>query len=608
VRPLVKICGLTRPEDAALATRLGATHLGCVLVEDTPRCVDAARARAVFAAGSTARGVLVFRSPDPIQVLRAVDVAGTTHVQIDASAAATVETLEAAGLTVYRSYVVSSDDTSLPAAVPPASRERPIVLDTGGGTGRRFDWSLLTRGTETAPEATFVAGGVGPDNIGELLTRRPWGIDVSSGVESAPGQKDAERLERLFAALAHLPSPEPVRPRVGRFGAYGGRYVHELLVPALEELEEARRRIVPSREFRRAFAAELRDWAGRPTPLTPVPALSRRAGLTIVLKREDLLHGGAHKTNNTVGQALLARFMGKRRLIAETGAGQHGTATAMIGARLGLETVIYMGEKDVERQAANVDRMRLCGARVVPVATGARTLKDAIDEALRDWTANVADTHYLLGTVCGPHPFPRLVRDFQAVIGRESKAQWRRALGGVPDAVVACVGGGSNAIGIFSSFLSDLSVRLIGVEPAGRGLASGLHGAALCRGSAGLLHGARTSVLQDEEGQVAEPHSVAAGLDYPGVGPEHAALRDSGRVRYVTVDDDSALAAFGELSRTEGIVPALESAHAVAFALRAVERGLLPEGARVLVNLSGRGDKDLAVYARERSWTSKVTA
>jgi tryptophan synthase beta chain len=383
---------------------------------------------------------------------------------------------------------------------------------------------------------------------------------------------------------------------MGAFGDYGGRYVPELLSPALEKLEEARKSIVPRADFKRALSDALRLWAGRPTPLTRVSSFSRLANLDVVLKREDLLHGGAHKTNNVLGQGLLAKFMGKKRIIAETGAGQHGTATAMVGAWLGFETVVYMGEKDMDRQAPNVKRMELCGARVVPVKTGARTLKDAINEALRDWTANLETTHYLLGTVCGPHPFPRLVRDFQTVIGREAKSQWTKLVGGAPDAVVACVGGGSNALGIFYGFVKDRSVELIGVEAAGLGLDSDRHGATLLRGTPGLLHGARTSVLQDPEGQIREPHSVAAGLDYPGVGPEHAFLRDSGRARYLAVTDREAVDAFEVLSRTEGIIPAFEPAHALAFVLQAVAAGELEKSSRVLVNLSGRGDKDLDSY------------
>ena len=387
-----------------------------------------------------------------------------------------------------------------------------------------------------------------------------------------------------------------LKPSVGAFGEWGGRYVPELLVPALDELERARKEIVPSRKFQKALEALLSEWGGRPTPLCSAPKFSQACRLDVVMKREDLLHGGAHKTNNVTGQALLTKFMGKRRVIAETGAGQHGTATAMAAARLGLDAIIYMGEKDMERQAPNVKRMELCGAEVVPVRTGGRTLKDAINEALRDWTANLETTHYLLGTVCGPHPFPRLVRDFQAVIGQEAKSQWRKRYGGYPDAVVACVGGGSNAIGIFHAFVPKKRVELIGVEPGGHGLDTAMHGASLVAGTPGLLHGARTSVLQDEDGQILEPHSVSAGLDYPGVGPEHAFLRDSGRAKYVAVTDEEALDAFDKLSEYEGIIPAFEPSHALAFLLKAVGEKALPEGAKVLVNLCGRGDKDLDNY------------
>ncbi len=387
-------------------------------------------------------------------------------------------------------------------------------------------------------------------------------------------------------------------PRKGAFGAYGGRYVSELLVPALDELEEARKTIVRSSSFKREFRETLREWAGRPTALTYAANFSKRCNMQVYLKREDLLHGGAHKTNNVVGQGILAKRMGKTRIIAETGAGQHGVATAMVGARLGFETVVYMGARDVERQAPNVKRMQLCGATVIPVTTGSQTLKDAINEALRDWTANLGNTHYLLGTVCGPDPFPRLVRDFHRVIGKEAKQQWADRVGGLPRAVVACVGGGSNAIGIFRAFLKDHDVDLVGVEPGGRGLESGEHGATLQKGTPGLLHGARTSVLQDEFGQILEPHSVAAGLDYPGVGPEHAHLRDIGRARYVSVTDDEAIEAFETLSRTEGIIPAFESAHALAYAMKAVALGDYEPGTRILINCSGRGDKDLDTYRK----------
>ena len=387
-----------------------------------------------------------------------------------------------------------------------------------------------------------------------------------------------------------------IRPRVGAFGSFGGRFAPELLIPALDELDAARREASRSPEFRRELRREAAEWVGRPTPLTRAPAFSRLAGFEVVFKREDLLHGGAHKANNVLGQALLAKRMGKTRLIAETGAGQHGAATAMIAARFGMEAVIYMGEKDIARQAPNVRRMELCGAEVVPVAAGAATLKDAINEALRDWTASLETTHYLLGTAAGPHPFPVLVRDFQAVVGREAKRQWRREFGGLPDAVVACVGGGSNAIGLFHAFVPEPAVALVGVEPGGAGLDGGRHGATLVRGEPGLLHGARTMVLQDEDGQILEPHSISAGLDYPGVGPEHAHLQEIGRARYVAATDEEALSAFEVLCETEGIVPAFEPAHALAFLLRAARSGELAEGSRVLLNLCGRGDKDLETY------------
>jgi tryptophan synthase beta chain len=381
----------------------------------------------------------------------------------------------------------------------------------------------------------------------------------------------------------------------GRFGAFGGCYVPEILVPALEELEAAFLAAQADAGFRAELADLLANYAGRPTPLTLCRNLGS-ASVRLYLKREDLLHGGAHKTNQVLGQALLARRMGKRRLIAETGAGQHGVATAMAGALFGLETRIYMGARDMERQQLNVFRMRLLGAEVVAVEDGGRGLKDAINEALRDWAARFADTHYLLGTVAGPHPFPTIVREFQRVIGLETRAQLLGAEGRLPDAVIACVGGGSNALGMFADFLEDESVRLIGVEPAGKGLDGGEHGATLLRGRAGVLHGAETYVLQDENGQVSESWSVSAGLDYPAVGPEHAFLKDSGRAEYVGATDAEALAAFVRLAQAEGIVCAFESAHALAHALK------LAEAARgemlLVVNVSGRGDKDMAQAQR----------
>ena len=387
----------------------------------------------------------------------------------------------------------------------------------------------------------------------------------------------------------------------GRFGRYGGRYVPETLMAPLAELARAYDRAARDRRFRARLDDLLASYAGRPTPLWPAERLSRHVGgARIVLKREDLLHTGAHKLNNALGQALLARAMAKGRVIAETGAGQHGVATATAAALLDLRCTVYMGEEDMRRQRVNVERMRLLGAEVAPVGAGSRTLKDAINEALRDWVTNVRTTHYVLGSVLGPDPFPRMVRDFHRVIGEEAREQLRRRYGRcAPDLAVACVGGGSNAIGLFSAFLADRRVRLIGVEAGGRGEGYGEHAARFGRAGAavGVLHGTRTRVLQDGHGQIAPTHSVSAGLDYPAVGPEHALLHDEGRVEYASVTDDEALAAFHLLGETEGILPALESAHAVAWLVR--EAAAL-RGRTVVVNMSGRGDKDLGILESER--------
>jgi tryptophan synthase beta chain len=385
----------------------------------------------------------------------------------------------------------------------------------------------------------------------------------------------------------------------GHFGPYGGIFVAETLMEPLDELRVAYQRYVKDPEFLAELDADLRHYVGRPSPVYHAERLSRElGGAQIYLKREDLNHTGAHKINNTIGQALLARRMGKTRIIAETGAGQHGVASATVAARLGLECVVYMGEVDVARQEANVYRMRLLGAEVRSVSSGSKTLKDALNEAMRDWVTNVDNTFYIIGTVAGPHPYPAMVRDFQAVIGREAREQMLAMTGRLPDALIACVGGGSNAIGLFFPFLEDNDVAMYGVEAAGDGLATGHHAAPLCAGKPGVLHGNRTYLMEDKDGQIIETHSISAGLDYPGVGPEHAWLKDSGRVEYLAVTDDEALAAFHRLTRTEGIIPALESSHAIAHAIK-----MAPQMAKdqiLLINLSGRGDKDMhTVAARE---------
>jgi len=408
--------------------------------------------------------------------------------------------------------------------------------------------------------------------------------------------------------LARKPETAPVAANIdynqypdahGRFGDYGGLYVAETLMQPLAELTAAYMRLRNDPVFLAELDRDLKHYVGRPSPIYHAERLSKKiGGAQILLKREDLNHTGAHKINNTVGQALVAQRMGKRRIIAETGAGQHGVASATVAARLGLECVVYMGEVDIERQKINVYRMKLLGATVVPVTSGSKTLKDALNEAMRDWVSNVDSTFYIIGTVAGPHPYPMMVRDFNAIVGREARAQMLEQYGRLPDTLVACVGGGSNAIGLFHEFLNDRDVAIVGAEAAGDGIETGRHAASLAAGRPGVLHGNRTYVICDDDGQITETHSISAGLDYPGVGPEHAWLKDTGRASYVGITDDEALAAFHELARTEGILAALESSHAVAQAIKLA--GELPKDKLILVNLSGRGDKDVhTIAARE---------
>ncbi|SEF63505.1 tryptophan synthase subunit beta [Nitrosomonas ureae] len=383
----------------------------------------------------------------------------------------------------------------------------------------------------------------------------------------------------------------------GHFGPYGGIFVAETLISALEDLRKQYEFYRNDADFQSEFAEELKHYVGRPSPIYHAKRWSDHlGGAQILLKREDLNHTGAHKINNTIGQALLARRMGKKRVIAETGAGQHGVASATVAARYGMECVVYMGSEDVKRQATNVYRMKLLGATVVPVESGSRTLKDALNEAMRDWVTNVESTFYIIGTVAGPHPYPMMVRDFQAVIGNEAKIQMQEDFTRQPDALIACVGGGSNAIGLFYPYIDDVNVRLIGVEAAGKGIDTNQHAATLSMGSPGVLHGNRTYLIQDENGQIVETHSISAGLDYPGVGPEHAWLKDCGRAEYVAVTDDEALEAFHTLCRYEGIMPALESSHALAYAAKYAPT--LTKDKLLLINLSGRGDKDMATVAQ----------
>ena len=383
----------------------------------------------------------------------------------------------------------------------------------------------------------------------------------------------------------------------GHFGVYGGIFASETLMQALDDLKTAYEKSMSDKDFQAEFDADLAHFVGRPSPLYYAERLSRETGgAQIYLKREDLNHTGAHKVNNTIGQALLARAMGKKRVIAETGAGQHGVATATVAARFGMECVVYMGEEDIIRQAPNVYRMKLLGAEVIPVTSGSKTLKDALNEAMRDWVTNVDDTFYIIGTVAGPHPYPAMVRDFQSIIGREARQQIQDQTGRLPDALVACIGGGSNAIGLFHPFLGDDSVEMYGVEAAGEGLETGRHAAPLCAGQPGVLHGNRTYLMEDKDGQIIETHSISAGLDYPGVGPEHAWLKDIGRVNYVAATDDEALQAFHQLTRVEGIIPALESSHAIAYGVK--QAAQMSPDQNMIINLSGRGDKDINTIAK----------
>ncbi len=610
----IKVCGITREEDALRAAELGADAVGFVFWPGSPRCVEPSRAREIAAAlpPFVAR-VGVFVDAGAAGVRAVADLVGLDAIQLHGGGEEPDP-----GTRILRAVSLRGGED--PDALDRAYPGRTLLLDAHdadrrGGTGKTVDWNLAARVARR--RRIILAGGLSPENVERAVREvRPWGVDVSSGVETRPGIKSPDRMAAFVAAVrrgeaggaAPCAGDGTSGPRFGRrdpapggwYGAYGGRFVPETLVAPVAELEKAYLEARGDLAFRLELARLLRDYAGRPTPLYEARRLTAdTGGARILLKREDLAHTGAHKINNAIGQALLARRMGKRRLIAETGAGQHGVATATAAALLGLDCEVYMGAEDMERQAPNVFRMELLGARVVRVESGTRTLKDAINEAMRDWVARVEDTHYLLGSVLGPHPYPLMVRELQSVIGAEAREQCLAAHGRLPNAVVACVGGGSNALGIFDAFVDDSAVRLVGVEAGGTGLAPGRHAARFAGGSPGVLHGARTWILQDEAGNIEPTHSVSAGLDYAAIGPEHAYLREAGRAEYAVADDEEALAAFRRLARAEGILAALESSHAVAGALR-LARELGPR-ALVVVNLSGRGDKDVPILTSASS-------
>jgi tryptophan synthase beta chain/phosphoribosylanthranilate isomerase len=585
----VKVCGLTSAEDARAALDAGADALGMIFVDGTPRRVGDAEAAQIsrIAAGRAVR-VGVFRDAPLARVRETVERIGLDAVQLHGSESP--EYAAALPYPVMKAIPADADLEQRARAYPGAD----LLIDhpAGGGSGRSWDFararSLVAQGRRV-----WLAGGLGPANVAAAIrAARPHGVDAASSLESAPGRKDAARV-RAFVAAARAAGEARTRPdATGYYGRFGGRYVPETLVPAVEELAQTWDALKDDPAFWEELAAERREFVGRPTPLYHAARVSADLGFRVYLKREDLAHTGAHKINNAIGQALIARRMGKRRIIAETGAGQHGVAAATACARYGLECEVYMGAEDVRRQALNVFRMDLLGARVHAVESGSRTLKDAMNEALRDWATNVRTTYYLIGSTAGPHPYPMLVRDLQAVIGEEVRRQILAAEGRLPDVLVACIGGGSNALGLFAPFYADAQVALLGVEAGGEGLEGGRHGASLNAGSPGALHGSLSYVLQDDAGQIFEAHSISAGLDYPGVGPEHAYFKETGRAEYSAVTDAEALDAFVYLARLEGIIPAFESAHAIAELRR--RKGQWGRERLVVVNLSGRGDKDVA--------------
>ncbi len=590
---LVKFCGITRLEDAQFAVAAGASYLGFIFAKKSPRYISPEHAAAIIRLlPDNVQKVGVFVNEPLDSALAIAGQCGLDIFQLHGDESA--EYAEAVGTDrVWKAFSLKEAKQLDEVCGFPCQY---VLTDSGnssqrGGTGKTCDWSLARKAASQRP--LILAGGLSPDNIKEALSEvRPDIVDVNSGVETAPGIKDHEKIKQVMTIINKFNQEQKMKKTKGKYGIYGGQFVAETLMPALHELTEAYEAAIKDEAFMAEYRYYLEDYVGRPSPLYFAQRLTEHCGgAKIYLKREDLNHTGAHKVNNTIGQALLAKRMGKKRLIAETGAGMHGVATATVAALFGFECDVFMGSEDIHRQAPNVQRMHALGAKVIAVDSGAATLKDAMNEALRNWVATVDDTFYVIGTVAGPHPYPEMVREFQAVIGTEAREQCLKKEGRLPDEVIACVGGGSNAMGIFAGFIIDPDVELIGVEAGGSGIHTGMHAASICGGRVGVLHGCRTYLLQDKHGQIIETHSVSAGLDYPGVGPEHSYMGDSGRAKYVTIDDDEAVAAFDLLCRMEGIIPALESSHALAQAIKsAPNRG---KDDIIIVNLSGRGDKDM---------------
>ena len=591
----IKFCGLSRIEDIECANELKPDFIGFVFYKKSRRFVDREKAKELknkLSKEIKAVGVFVDEDIEFVASLlrdEIIDIA-QLHGSEDENYIKDLKTLT--GKPVIKAVRVASADDIKKANESPADF---VLLDSGMGGGKVFDWSLI----KEVKRDYFLAGGLTLENAAEAVdTLTPFAVDVSSGIET-DGLKDPEKMKRFAASVKKKGNTMNTNENPARFGIHGGQYIPETLMNAVIELEKAYNHYKNDPEFNRELTELLNEYAGRPSRLYYAEKMTKDlGGAKIYLKREDLNHTGAHKINNVLGQALLAKKMGKTRLIAETGAGQHGVATATAAALMGMECVVFMGEEDTKRQALNVYRMRLLGAEVIPVTTGTATLKDAVSEAMREWTKRIDDTHYCLGSVMGPHPFPTIVRDFQAVISKEIKEQMLEKEGRLPDAVLACVGGGSNAIGTFYNFINDKEVRLIGCEAAGRGVDTYETAATIATGKIGIFHGMKSYFCQDEYGQIAPVYSISAGLDYPGIGPEHAYLHDIGRAEYVPVTDEEAVQAFEYLAKTEGIIPAIESAHAISYAMKIAPT--MSKDQIIVITVSGRGDKDCAAIARYR--------
>lgn len=591
--PLIKICGLRRRADIDIVNKYKPDFIGFIFAEGRARTITRELAedlKKALAPEIKAVGVFVNQDREYIAELLKSGIIDLAQLHGNEEDEDVCYIKKITGKPVIKAVSVK---TSADIEKYRNSSADYLLLDNGiGGTGQTFDWNEI----KSVGKSFFLAGGIDINNVAEAMTKGALVIDVSGGVETE-GFKDEEKIRELIKKIRGEKNMSNMSK--GRFGVHGGQYVPETLMNAIIELEEAYEHYKKDEAFNKELEELLKNYAGRPSLLYYAERMTKDlGGAKIYLKREDLNHTGAHKINNVLGQVLLAKKMGKTRVIAETGAGQHGVATATAAALMDMECEIYMGEEDTIRQALNVYRMRLLGAKVHPVKTGTATLKDAVSEAMREWTNRIDDTHYVLGSVMGPHPFPTIVRDYQAVISKEIKEQMLELEGRLPDAVLACVGGGSNAIGTFYNFIGDKEVRLIGCEAAGRGINTAETAATIATGKLGIFHGMKSYFCQDEYGQIAPVYSISAGLDYPGIGPEHANLYDTGRAEYVAITDDEAVEAFEYLSRMEGIIPAIESSHAIAHAMKLAPT--LDKDKIIVVTVSGRGDKDCAAIARYR--------